>query len=162
MQETEISLTELALRYLSVKWGARMTEHETTGVIQQIYEAFGRGDLPAVLGALADDVEWSFHGPSSIPFGGTRRGREEVEQFFRAIAEHVEVDEFGPRGKFIAQDDTVVVLGHERMRAKSTGAAWETDWVHVWTLRDGKVVQVHEFSDTAAIVDAIFLSEPMV
>ena len=33
-------------------------------VIQDIYEAFGRGDLPAVLEALVDDVDWFFSWPT--------------------------------------------------------------------------------------------------
>ncbi len=139
-----------------------MSEQDNVQVVQRIYAAFGRGDIPAVLSMLSEGVDWWFHGPATLPFGGRRRGREQVEQFFKALAESVEVDEFGPQGEFIAQNDTVVVLGHERVRAQSTQGAWETDWVHVWTLRDGEIVQLHEFSDTAAIVDAFLLSEPMV
>ncbi len=131
-------------------------------MIRRLYDAFGRADVPAVLEALADDVDWWFHGPTTIPFGGRRRGREQVAQFFAALAEYVEVDQFGAQGEFLASDDRIVVLGRERMHVKSTGGAWDTDWVHVWTVRDGKVAQFQEFSDTAAIVDAFLLTEPMV
>jgi ketosteroid isomerase-like protein len=31
--------------------------------VQAVYEAFGRGDVPAILGALADDVEWDQDAP---------------------------------------------------------------------------------------------------
>jgi ketosteroid isomerase-like protein len=138
-----------------------MGERENTELVRQIYEAFGRGDVPAILDALAEDVDWWFHGPATIPFGGRRRGRDQVAQLFAAIAEHVEIDEFGAQ-EFVASGERVIVLGHERVRAKSTGAAWETDWVHVWTIHRDKVAQVHEFYDTAAIVDAFLLTEPMV
>lgn len=46
-----------------------MSEQSNEDVVRGVYEAFGRGDLPGVLGRLTDDVEWS---PSSIPFAGTR------------------------------------------------------------------------------------------
>ncbi len=139
-----------------------MGERENVQLVRQIYEALGRGDAPAVLEMLADDVDWWIHAPSTLPFGGRRRGQEQVGQFFAALAEHAEVDEFGTEGEFIAAGDQVVILGHERMRAKSTGGAWETEWVHVWTVREGKVAQFQEFADTAAIVDAFLLTEPMV
>ncbi len=139
-----------------------MGERENIQLIRQIYEAFARVDVPAVLDALADDVDWRFHGPATIPFGGSRRGREEVAQFFAALAEYVEADHFTPQEEFIASGDRVIVLGRERMRVKSTGSAWDTEWVHVWTIRDGKVAEFQEFSDTAAIVDAFLLTEPMV
>jgi ketosteroid isomerase-like protein len=46
------------------------------------------------------------------------------------------------------------VLGHERMRVKSTGPVFETDWAHVLTLCEGKVLRFHEYFDTAAMVAA--------
>lgn len=32
-------------------------------IVQGVYAAFGKGDIPALLGALADDIEWTFPGP---------------------------------------------------------------------------------------------------
>ena len=43
-----------------------------------IYEAFGRGDVPAVLGAFTDDIEW--HEAEGMPYGGMHRGGEAVAQ----------------------------------------------------------------------------------
>ncbi len=54
-------------------------------VVQKLYEAFGRGDLPTILSHLAEDVTWKCLGPAEIPFGGTRQGREQVAQFFASI-----------------------------------------------------------------------------
>jgi hypothetical protein len=45
-----------------------MSERTNTDVVQQGYEAFGRGDIPAVLDLLTDDVEWIQQGPPVIPF----------------------------------------------------------------------------------------------
>jgi ketosteroid isomerase-like protein len=55
-----------------------MSERTNAVVVQQGYEAFGRGDIPALLDLLTDDVEWVYQGPSVIPFAGTRHGREGV------------------------------------------------------------------------------------
>ena len=54
--------------------------------VKAIYEAFGRGDVPAILSELAADVSWEFEGPSQIPYTGTRRGVEQVMGFFEGIA----------------------------------------------------------------------------
>jgi uncharacterized protein len=35
-----------------------MAEQENVQLVQEIYAAFGRGDIPAALDALAHDVEW--------------------------------------------------------------------------------------------------------
>jgi ketosteroid isomerase-like protein len=56
-----------------------MAEQEDADAIQSVYAAFTRGDIPAVLDALTDDVEWFLPGPPEvIPFAGMRRGREQV------------------------------------------------------------------------------------
>jgi ketosteroid isomerase-like protein len=118
-------------------------------VVQETYEAVGRGDIPALLDLLTDDVEWTFQGPSVIPFAGTRRGREGVAEFFSLVGGNLEFEQFEPR-EFVAQGDTVVVLGFERSRIKLTGRTFEQEWAHVYKLRDGKVAEFLALEDTAA------------
>ena len=130
-----------------------MSERTNTAVVQQAYAAFGRGDIPALLSLLTDDVEWSLPGPSVIPWTGTRRGHEGVTEFFSMLGETLEFERFEPR-EFVAQGDTVVVLGYERCTVKPTGRAFEQEWAHVYTLRDGKISKGRFIEDTAALVVA--------
>ena len=122
-------------------------------VVQETYEAVGRGDIPALLDLLTDDVEWTLQGPSVIPFAGTRRGREGVAEFFSLVGETLEFEQFEPR-EFVVQGDTVAVLGYERSLIKSTGRTLEQEWAHVYTLRDGKISKFRAFEDTAVLVVA--------
>jgi uncharacterized protein len=122
-------------------------------VVQESYEAVGRGDIPALLDLMADDVEWTFQGSSMIPFAGTRHGREGVAEFFSLVGENLEFQEFEPR-EFVAQGDTVVVLGFERSPIKPTGRTFEQEWAHVYALRDGKIAKFLDLEDTAAHVVA--------
>jgi ketosteroid isomerase-like protein len=46
------------------------------------------------------------------------------------------------------------VLGWERTRALPGGGVFETDWVHVMTLREGLVARFVGSYDTAAVADA--------
>ena len=46
---------------------------QNTKVVQQAYDAFGRGDIPGLLALLDDSVEWS--SPKTLPHGGDFRGR---------------------------------------------------------------------------------------
>lgn len=132
-----------------------MSEQSNEDVVRGVYEAFGRGDLPGVLGRLADDVEWSWIGPSSIPFAGTRQGLEQVAEWFSIIADAAEFHRFEPGGfEFVSQGDTVVVLGSEDATAKSTGRRFEQQWVQFFTLENGKIARFREFPDTATVVTA--------
>jgi uncharacterized protein len=69
------------------------------------------------------------------------------------LGETVEFQEFEPR-EFVAQDDTVVVLGFERNLIKPTGRTFEQEWAHVYLLRDGKIAKHRALEDTAAYVVA--------
>ena len=71
-----------------------MSEQTNAEVVRRAYEAFGRGDITAVLGVLTDDVDWTLQGPSVIPWAGTHRGREAVAQFFSLLGENLEFQQF--------------------------------------------------------------------
>jgi ketosteroid isomerase-like protein len=110
--------------------------------------------MPSLLDVLSEDVEWVYQGPSVIPFAGTRHGREGVVEFFSLLGESLEFEQFELR-EFVAQDDRVVVVGFERNLIKATGRTFEQEWVHDFTLRDGKISKVRSFEDTAAYVAAL-------
>jgi ketosteroid isomerase-like protein len=129
-----------------------MTPAENTKIIQDAYVAFGRRDVPALIGMMSPDVDFqAIVGASSkVPSSGRRVGHQQVTQFFSDLASGVEFDRFEPQ-EFIAERDKVVVLGHYSGRAKPTGRPLASDWVMIFTLRDGKIVRFREFADVAAI-----------
>jgi uncharacterized protein len=130
-----------------------MSEQENTMIVQQVYEDFRGGDIRALLNSFSDDVEWRLPEIENLPFAGKRHGREAVAQFFAILADAQEMQQFEPR-EFIAQGEKVVALGRYRWRAKATGRTFESDWAHVFTVRGGKVVGFHEYTDTAAAAAA--------
>jgi ketosteroid isomerase-like protein len=124
-----------------------------TDVVQEIYAAFGRGDIPSVLERLTPDIEFVLPESKVIPFAGTHRGLDAIGKFFMTIGETVDIEEFTV-DKLIAQGETVVALGHERVKAKSTSRGWETKWAMVWTVRDGKVQRLEEHHHTEQMAAA--------
>ena len=125
-----------------------MSTQDNLKTVQGIYTAFGQGNIPAILNVLADDVE--FHQPpgGEPPFTGLYRGRDGAGNFFQSMVETVDVLAMEPQ-EFVAQGDTVVVLGHYRFRPKTTGIAYDTDWAMVWWFRDGKINKFQIHYDTA-------------
>jgi ketosteroid isomerase-like protein len=130
-----------------------MSAPTNTDRVKEIYAAFGRGDIQAILGALHPDVAWTVQGPALVPIFGKRKGRQQVAQFFQTVAEKLTFQEFGPR-EFIAQGDRVVVLGVERGQAKPTSRPVEGEWAHVFTFKNGQVVDFREYCNTAAFAEA--------
>lgn len=130
-----------------------MAEQENVQMVQGIYAAFGRGDIPAFLDALTDDVEWVVPGPSDLPFVGAFHGKQELQKWLGAVGQNLHFQAFEPR-KFIAQGDEVVVLVHAEITLPRTNRDIVSSAAHVWTLRDGKVARQQSYEDTAAVADA--------
>ncbi|MDX2244225.1 MAG: nuclear transport factor 2 family protein [Leptolyngbyaceae cyanobacterium bins.302] len=130
-----------------------MAEQDNLAIVQQTYAAFGQGDMATVMSNLAPEIVWHSRYVPGVPLHGTFNGKDEVLQFFASLGSALEVHDFAPQ-KFIAQDDTVVVLGYEQVVAKPTGKAYKNEWVHVWTLKDGKVATVQASNNTAAAAAA--------
>lgn len=120
-----------------------------TTIVQQAYEAFGRGDVPAILNLVADEVDWEFVGSANLPYAGRRRNKKEVADFFAAIPRTDDIHVFEPR-EFIEADEHVTVLGWENSTALDTGKKFESEWVHVFTVKNGKVTRWRGFFNTAA------------
>ena len=122
--------------------------------VQSLYAAFGRGDIATLLAGCAPDIDWETVGRrSDFPTLGPRRGRKAVEEFFRLVGELEEFSEFSPR-EFYAAEDKVFVLGRYSLVIKTSGRPVSAEWVHVFTLKDGKVTRFREHTDTAQLAGA--------
>ncbi|HCE10074.1 MAG TPA: hypothetical protein DIT28_01025 [Oxalobacteraceae bacterium] len=120
-----------------------------TTVMQQAYEAFGRGDVPAILELVADKVDWEFVGSPDFPYAGSRHNRQEVADFFADVQRADETHRFEPR-EFIEGGDNVTVLGWKDATGRDTEKKFESEWAYVATVKNGKVTRWRGFYNTAA------------
>lgn len=125
-----------------------MSEQENTQVVRQAYDYFKSGNIEGVLSLLTDDVDWRLPAVENMPQSGTRKGLAEVTEFFSILGDAQDVKQFDPN-EFVAQGERVVALGHYDWRVKATGREYECDFVHVFTVRDGKITSFDEYFDSA-------------
>jgi|SRR5947209_3343305 len=131
-----------------------MSEQQNVQLVQDAYAAFKRGDITSVLNHMSADAGWHLPGtPDLIPIMGERKGRDQIAAFFTKLAETQEAELFEPQ-EFVAQGDKVVVTGQYRWRVKATARSFSSDWVHVFTVKNGKVTDFREYFDTNAAVNA--------
>lgn len=131
-----------------------MAEDLNEQVVRDLYAAYLRADLKAVLDACSEETEWlAFGPPDDLPYAGRHCGREQVARYFAILDDKEESDHLVPE-EFVAKGDKVIVFGNYSARINANGRKFETDFVHVFTLRGGKITNFRDFYDTAAVVDA--------
>ncbi|MBM3624750.1 MAG: ketosteroid isomerase [Alphaproteobacteria bacterium] len=123
-------------------------------LIRSLYAAFGRGDVKSILDALDPTIEWLSNGDAKIIHcTGRRDGVAGAASFFQALADNLDFEAFEPK-EFFEAGETVIVLGHTKARVKE-GGVFDSDWAHVFTLKNGKLLRFREFYDTKSIADAV-------
>lgn len=143
-----------------------MTTIETTqtppstdpaGVVQQLYAAFGRGDLDAMLALIDEDVDWTLQvdapGGELVPMFQNGRGHDAVRNYFSGVAQ-MELHEFSPNHFWVDGNIVIVELVLD-FTHRITGKRLRVDEIHRFTLNGaGKIVRYRPYADTAAIIYA--------
>ncbi len=126
---------------------------ESIEFVKDVYAAFARGDVPSVLGAFADDIEW--YEAEGMPYGGLHHGGEAVAQkVFGPIAEDVEGFAVVPE-EYMGSGETVAALVRYQGTGRATGKRLDLPVVHVWYIRDGKLARFRQFIDTVKFAEVV-------
>jgi ketosteroid isomerase-like protein len=132
-----------------------MSEQKNIEAVQKMYAAFGRGDVPAILEDLADDVSWEVNSQAaaSIPWYAPLRGKRDVPKFFGALVETVEYTRFEPQA-LAATGDVVYCTVSFDMVVKKNRKKVTSIMFHRFTFKNGRVVEVRTGEDTAQVLAA--------
>ena len=121
---------------------------ENVALVKGIYEAFGAGDVPAVLGAMSGDIVWNeaenfpladrnpYVGPDAIVEGVFARLGSDWEGFTVVPEEYLDAG------------DTVVMLGRYRGTCRATGRPVNAQLAHIWRIEGGKAKGFQQLTDT--------------
>jgi ketosteroid isomerase-like protein len=125
-------------------------------VVRGLYEAFGRGDMAAVLGGMDPAIEWrEAESNPYMPSGEAWIGPDAVvTNLFMKLGADWEGFTVHPT-IFHDAGDSVVVEGRYSGTYKATGTSQDTQMCHVWRLKDGKVVSFQQYVDTARVQEVM-------
>lgn len=116
---------------------------------------FHQGRSGRLLDTLTEDVQWNVVGPpETFPLFGERSGRDGAIEYFRQLADVLQVTQISP-SRFLVDGDTVVVTGHSDGVMRKTGETVRSKWVHVFTVRGGQIASYEEFVDPAVVFKAL-------
>jgi ketosteroid isomerase-like protein len=136
-----------------------MSEAEKNiAVVQQIYQAFARGDVPGILEHIANDLR-AFAVVSEledVPWHRQITRKADVPSFFMALASECEFTRFEPRDLAAGGDHVYCTISYD-VTMKRNGRKLSFDHgVHCFTFRNGRVVEWHGTEDTAKTHRALF------
>jgi uncharacterized protein len=133
------------------------TDASHVAAVSDLYAAFGRGDVPAILALLSDDVRWEHWADSSAQRAGVeslapRTGPAEVAGFFEVVGGW-EVTEFQVLDLMASQSQVVaeIVIAAEL----PNGRRFRDEELHLWGFdADGKINRMRHYVDTAKHIEA--------
>ncbi len=126
--------------------------------ISELYTEFGRGDIPAVLDKLADDVKWEVCGIETegqkmgVPWLQPRHDRSGASEFFDIVTKF-DFQEFQVRSLMEGGNQVAAEL---RIAAEVPGGGFfDTEEMHLWTFNDeGKIIGYRHYMDNAPHIAA--------
>jgi uncharacterized protein len=129
--------------------------------IQTVYEAFGRGDIAAILDQMADDVTWeqwesdNTAQEAGVPWVLPRKGRAGVMDFLQDVAAGLEFHSFEPRNLLEGGSQVAATISIDAT-AKATGERFQDEEIHLWTFDDtGKISAMRHYLDTAKHIKVV-------
>ena len=125
---------------------------DNVGLLKGLYDAFGRGDIPAVLGGMSADIKWyQAENNPYRPSGEAWLGPDAVlNNLFMKLG--TEWDGFAVHPKsFHGAGGSVIVEARYTGTYKPTGKSMNAQVCHVWDVRDGKVTRFQQYVDTAQL-----------
>ncbi len=138
----------------------RIRQVSNLETIQAVYEAFGKGDIPAILGRLAPDVEWEqWEGRNTaqaagVPWMAAGTGPGGAIAFFTAVGSLMEFKSFEVLNMLEGGNQVAVTVKLE-VAINSTGKTFKEEEIHMWTFNDaGQISAMRHYSDTAKHIAA--------
>jgi uncharacterized protein len=124
---------------------------DNVATIQRVYDAMKARDATLMQELFADDIK--VRQSPQLPWGGDYEGHDGAFTFFLTLVDHI--DSQVTTESMFAAGDHVVQTGRTRGKVRANGASFDVAEVHVWELRDDKVVGFQAYIDTPAMLDAL-------
>ncbi|PFV93191.1 DUF4440 domain-containing protein [Priestia megaterium] len=122
-------------------------------IVRSTYE----GSPNDLIGALSKQVEWTES--AGYPYGGTYHKVEAIVEhvFNRLSSEWIDFKPTVSVYHEVKGKDTVIVEGTYSGTYKQTGKAFQADFVHVFELKNQKIVKFKQYVDSHIIQQAMIV-----
>jgi len=125
------------------------SSHPNAQYIQQVYAAFGRGDMAAVAAAYADDIVQHF--PGQGPLAGDFAGKEAVFAWYGRVFA-LSNQTFWIKPQSVVADDQHGIVYYQA-GAERNGQRREWPGIELYTFRDGKISDLWTVALDQAVIN---------
>jgi hypothetical protein len=128
---------------------------DNVGIIDNLYKAFGTGDMPTVLGAMDDHIVWNEAEGNAYADGNPYIGPDAVlKGVFSRIGEDHEYFKLADIQLHNMSNNQVLATLRYDGKLKKNGAKYNVQAAHLWTLNNGKITGFQQYVDTKQLSDA--------
>ena len=125
---------------------------ENKKLIQDMFAELSKGNAPAFLNAMADDVRFTLTGTTK--YSGTFNGKQElINKLLQPLSAQLEGGLTITPDNFIAEGDFVAMQARGKSTTK-TGKSYNNTYCQVFRIAGGKVQEVTEYLDTELVTSA--------
>jgi ketosteroid isomerase-like protein len=124
--------------------------------IMKLYDAFAQGDVPSVLEGLTADINWMEAENFIYADGNPYVGHDAVVNgvFARLDAEW-EYWNLADKAIMNVEGDKVLVTGRYQAKNKVTGKVLDSQFAHLWTMKDTLAASFQQFTDTKQAAEVV-------
>ncbi|MGB5419339.1 ester cyclase [Algibacter sp.] len=132
-----------------------VSDPNNISVVDNLYKAFSKGDIPSVLGAMDSKVVWNEAESNNLADGNPYIGPDAILKgvFERVIGRHeyfkladIELHE-------MSNNQVLATLRYDG-KFKKSGKVYNAQAAHLWTLKDGKIVGFQQYVDTKKLANS--------
>ncbi|MTE27878.1 nuclear transport factor 2 family protein [Winogradskyella ouciana] len=127
---------------------------DNASIINSVYELFSKGDIPAVLALMDDEIVWNEAESNSLADGNPYIGPDAVlNGVFARIGERYKSFTLKDVKLHEMSNNQVLATLHYVLEMKN-GKTYTIQAAHHWTLKDGKIVGFQQYADTKKLADS--------
>lgn len=129
-----------------------MSIQENKQTVRDYLAHFRNAAIPALLEAMSQDATWWILGKPHLFSGAGTQSKDDMARIWRGLFSHMKDGLEMTVVGMVAEDDKVAA--EIRSHADLTdGRVYENQYHMLFTVRQGKIVEVKEYADTLLIAD---------
>lgn len=129
-----------------------MTVEDNKRVVREVCDHFRKSNAEGLIDAMTDDATWWVNGkPHLFPSSGTKTKEEAAKMFRNMLSAYA--DGLDMRIVSIIGEGDIVAAETRSHAITKTGKVYENEYAFLFTIRDGKVAKVREYTDLLHVME---------